>query len=155
MMQQEDDGELRQAAGQGGGQDASERMLSPGWLAVAAAFGFLGVAFGAFAAHALQASLEPKALDWIETASRYWLYHAPVMLFLALGGVRRSSRLIAFSAWPFALGGVLFSGSLVMMALSGTTAAALVTPLGGTLLLLGWLLLGGGGLAAGVLAARR
>ena len=48
------------------------------------------------------------------------------------------------------LGGLLFSGSLALMALTGLRALAFVTPVGGTLLLLGW-----AGLAAGAVALRR
>ncbi|MEJ1994103.1 MAG: DUF423 domain-containing protein [Limibacillus sp.] len=128
---------------------STERGFVPSWLLMAALFGLLGVGFGAFAAHALQGSLEPKALGWVETASDYWLAHAPLLLGLSLLLARRPSRAFLLSAWSVALGGMLFSGSLVVMALSGVTALAWITPLGGVLLLLGW-----GCLAAGAVRVR-
>ena len=41
------------------------------WLALAALFGFLGVAFGAFGAHALRARLSSDMLRVWETAVNY------------------------------------------------------------------------------------
>jgi uncharacterized membrane protein YgdD (TMEM256/DUF423 family) len=35
-----------------------------------------GVAFGAFGAHALKASLPPQALGWWQTAVQYQMWHA-------------------------------------------------------------------------------
>jgi len=130
--------------------ETTPRGFAPLWLLMAALFGFLGVAFGAFAAHALQGSLEPKALGWVETASHMWLAHAPLLFGLSLLLARARRRAFTFSAWAFTLGGLLFSGSLVAMALSGVTALAVITPLGGSLLLLGW-----GGLAVGAVGALR
>lgn len=124
--------------------------LVPLWAGVAGLFGFLGVAGGAFAAHALKARLSPEALDWLHLASSYWLFHAPVLLGLSLLLARRASRYFAVAAWGLTLGGLLFSGSLALMALTGLRALAFVTPVGGTLLLLGW-----AGLAAGAIALRR
>lgn len=43
------------------------------WLVAAGLNGLMAVAMGAFAAHGLRASLDPAALGWIETASRYQL----------------------------------------------------------------------------------
>ena len=37
----------------------------------------LGVVFGAFGAHALEASLGPKMLETFETGVRYQMYHGP------------------------------------------------------------------------------
>lgn len=122
----------------------------PLWALWAALFGFLGVAFGAFAAHALAGQLTPKALGWVETASHYWLAHAPVLLGLSLLPARVWSRGLSAAAWAFALGCLLFGGSLVAMALTGVTALAWITPVGGLLLLFGW-----GGLAIGALRAFR
>ncbi len=132
-----------------GGQD-HKLGWRPLWAAWAALFGFLGVAFGAFAAHALAGQLSPKALGWVETASHYWLAHAPVLLGLSLLPEKAWGRGLSAAAWGFALGCLLFGGSLVAMALTGVTALAWITPLGGLLLLFGW-----GGLAVGALRAFR
>jgi uncharacterized membrane protein YgdD (TMEM256/DUF423 family) len=46
------------------------------WLVAAGVNGLIAVAMGAFAAHGLRAALDPAALGWVETASRYQLWHA-------------------------------------------------------------------------------
>jgi uncharacterized membrane protein YgdD (TMEM256/DUF423 family) len=124
--------------------------IVPLWAGAAGLFGLLGVASGAFAAHALKARLEPQALDWLRLASAYWLFHAPALLGMALLLARRPTRCFSFAAGCLTLGGLLFSGSLALMALTGSAVLASVTPFGGVLLLLGW-----GGLAVGAAAVRR
>jgi uncharacterized membrane protein YgdD (TMEM256/DUF423 family) len=44
----------------------------------------------------------------------------------------------AWAAWLFDIGGLVFGGSLYLMALTGTRALGAVTPIGGVLLLAGW-----------------
>ena len=107
-----------------------------------ALLGFLSVAFGAFGAHALRASLDPERLAVFETAVRYQFMHALALLFVGRfanepgrGGARWAGRL-------FVAGTVLFSGSLYTLALSGVRWWGAVTPLGGVCFLAGWLALG-------------
>ena len=105
---------------------------------VAAGFGFVGVALGAFGAHGLQAvfALHPKAALWWETAVFYHLLHTVVMLLLAC------LRPFPTSAWRLFIGGViLFSGSLYLMALTRLMFLAALTPIGGLCFLAGWLML--------------
>ncbi len=52
------------------------------------------------------------------------------------------------AAWSFVLGMVLFSGSLIVLALTGERRWGRVTPVGGVLLLVGWAALIGAGFAA-------
>ena len=54
------------------------------WLLAGAANGFVAVAMGAFAAHGLKAVLDPAALAWVETGSRYELTHALALVAVAL-----------------------------------------------------------------------
>jgi uncharacterized membrane protein YgdD (TMEM256/DUF423 family) len=102
--------------------------------ATGAVLGFLGVAAGAFGAHALQGRLAPDLLAVWETAARYQLMHAVVLVFTGWIGARLAGRL-------FTAGIVIFSGSLYMLALTGTRWLGAVTPLGGLCLLAGWLAL--------------
>ena len=51
------------------------------------------------------------------------------------------SRLIGAAGWCFAIGSLLFSGSLFALVLSGVRGLGAVTPFGGTLLIAGWALL--------------
>ena len=106
-----------------------------------AVFGFLGVAAGAFGAHALRGRLSPEFLQVFETGARYQLIHALALVLVALVAERRPGRLAAAAGWLFTAGIVLFSGSLYALALTGTRAWGAVTPLGGLCFLAGWALL--------------
>ena len=113
------------------------------WIAVAAVNGFLAVAMGAFAAHALQARLEPKALGWIETASRYEAIHALALFGVAIliGRAETTPLSLSVSAWAFTLGMLLFCGALYLMGLFGWRGLGAVAPFGGLALMTGWALL--------------
>jgi uncharacterized membrane protein YgdD (TMEM256/DUF423 family) len=106
------------------------------WLALAALLGATGMAFGAGGAHSLRALIVPEYLPTFETGVRYQLIHAVVLLALALQAERRR---VGVSASLFALGVLLFSGSLYALALGAPTRVGIVTPFGGVALLLGWL----------------
>src|SRR5215212_6715085 len=101
-------------------------------LITGAVLGFLGVALGAFGAHALKPTLEANGkLDTFELAVRYQFYHALALLFL---GLWMNSNASAMNGWTGLLwiGGVLlFSGSLYLYALTNTKAFAMITPIGG------------------------
>lgn len=114
------------------------------------AFALLAVAAGAFGAHALRARLGPEMLAVWETAARYHMYHALALLGVALAAARWPAGGWAASAWLFAAGIVVFSGSLYLLALTGARWLGAVTPLGGLCLLAGWiaLLLAGRAMAA-------
>lgn len=107
-------------------------------LVLGAAFGLLAVALGAFGAHALRDRLAPDLLNIFETGARYQMYHALALLLVAALWDRLAPRLAAAAAWSFALGIVVFSGSLYALALSGVRALGAVTPLGGAAFLVGW-----------------
>jgi uncharacterized membrane protein YgdD (TMEM256/DUF423 family) len=110
-----------------------------GWTSTAAGFGFLAVALGAFGAHGLRGQLGPGGLELWRTAALYHLVHAAALLAIALAADRlRAGRAVS---WMFAVGMVLFSGSLYLLALTGRTWLGAVTPLGGAAFLAGWLTL--------------
>ncbi|MDR9469333.1 DUF423 domain-containing protein [Marinospirillum sp.] len=107
------------------------------WLTFVSVSGFLVVALGAFAAHGLQPYLDEKAQDWFELATRYQMWHTLALLGLVATLLERNAA-FRLAAWAWALGILLFSGSLYMMAITGQTALAWITPLGGTAFLIGW-----------------
>jgi uncharacterized membrane protein YgdD (TMEM256/DUF423 family) len=108
---------------------------------LAAAFGFLGVALGAFGAHALRARLDPRDLEIFETAVRYQLFHALALLGVAWAWTRWPGAWTTGAGWLMTGGVVVFSGSLYVLVLTGQRGWGAVTPFGGVALLLGWLAL--------------
>ncbi|MSP62659.1 MAG: DUF423 domain-containing protein [Myxococcales bacterium] len=111
------------------------------FLVLGALSGFLSVAAGAFGAHALRQRLPPDLLAVFETAARYQMFHALALLAVGLLAARVPSQAATAAGWLFALGTVIFSGSLYALALSGVRVLGAVTPLGGVALLAGWLAL--------------
>jgi len=111
-------------------------------LLTAVIFGGLAVAIGAFGAHALKPLLEANArTETFELAVRYQFYHSFAMLFAGVLMQHFPSRQIGRAALCFAVGIVIFSGSLYTLSLSGMRILGAVTPIGGILFIAGWLLL--------------
>ncbi|WP_303977965.1 DUF423 domain-containing protein [Dongia mobilis] len=119
------------------------------WLAASGFHGAMAVAFGAWAAHGAEATLPQHAIDWVRTGSSYQLWHAVALLGIAALSQRNSVRLVTISGLAFALGALLFSGSLYLLAFGGPRILVYLTPIGGSLLILGWLLLLVAGLKKG------
>ena len=108
-------------------------MRDRAWIGLAALFGLLAVAAGAFAAHGLEARGDTRAVALVETGARYQMWHALAMLaYVALG---RSARA---PLWCWGIGVPLFSLSLYALAFGAPTLVGMVTPVGGTALLAGW-----------------
>ena len=108
-------------------------MQQRGWIAVAAASGFLAVAAGAFAAHGFDAAGDARGARLVEIGARYQMWHALAML--ACLTLLPACRL---PLWLWAVGTALFSLSLYALALGAPRPVAVLTPIGGTALLLGW-----------------
>jgi len=111
------------------------------WLAIAGLGGLSSVVMGALAAHLLD---DAKATDLARTGALYGMVHAAALLAL-IGFTqgrepRRGAAVVA--GWSFAVGIVLFSGSLFVLALTSLTWISRVTPIGGATLMLGWTALG-------------
>ena len=112
----------------------------------AALAGALGVALGAFGAHALRGSIEPRLMETFQTAVQYQLIHALALLLVSLTMGRLGQSLsFEISAYAFMAGIILFSGSLYGLVLTEMRWLGPVTPLGGLCLIVGWLALLGGG----------
>jgi uncharacterized membrane protein YgdD (TMEM256/DUF423 family) len=101
---------------------------------------FLGVAAGAFGAHALRSRIAPDLLAVYETGVRYQLVHALALLVVGLAAARWPAGGWTTPVWLFAAGTVLFSGSLYALAITGTRWLGAITPLGGVCFLAGWAL---------------
>lgn len=109
---------------------------------------FVGVAAGAFGAHALESVIGSELLEIYETGVRYQMFHALALLALGLVATVQPGGRWSIPIWLFAAGTVLFSGSLYVMALTGVRWLGAVTPIGGLCFLIGWI-------AAGWIGARR
>jgi uncharacterized membrane protein YgdD (TMEM256/DUF423 family) len=111
------------------------------FLILGSLFGFLGVAAGAFGAHALREIVAPQYLMTFETAARYQMYHAFAILVSGWAVARSHDTYFYFAGWVFTAGILLFSGSLYILSLTGIRWLGAITPFGGVLFLAGWLLL--------------
>lgn len=117
--------------------------MSPAvWLVAGATYGLLGVGLGAFGAHALKVRLGADLLAVWKTAVEYQMYHA--LALIGVGLLLRqfgASAVLQAAGLCFALGVLLFSGSLYALCLSGVRVLGAVTPFGGALMIVGWTLL--------------
>src|ERR1043165_7680760 len=98
---------------------------------IAAAFGFLAVALGAFGAHWLRPRLGVGGLEIWKTAVLYHLVHAVALFAVALAGPRIRKGRVVCVLWS--IGIVLFAGSLYALALTGVHLFGAITPFGGAL----------------------
>ncbi|VVO05888.1 DUF423 domain-containing protein [Pseudomonas fluorescens] len=113
-----------------------------GFLMLAAFFGFTGVALGAFAAHGLKSRLTAEYLAIFHTGVTYQLVHTLALLGVALLATQMPGRLIAWAGGSFAIGILLFSGSLYLLTMTGISKLGIITPFGGLAFLVGWFCLG-------------
>jgi uncharacterized membrane protein YgdD (TMEM256/DUF423 family) len=111
------------------------------FFGLGAVSGFIGVAAGAFGAHALRARLNSDLLAVFETGARYQMYHAFGLLAAGWATTRFNGTLPQWAGWLFLVGTLLFSGSLYALALSGLRWLGAITPVGGLAFLAGWLCL--------------
>jgi uncharacterized membrane protein YgdD (TMEM256/DUF423 family) len=111
------------------------------FFAIGALSGFLGVALGAFGAHALKGRLDADLLATFEVGVRYQMYHAFALLAVGWAQTRWPGAVLTAGGWLFIAGTVIFSGSLYVLSLSGLRWLGAVTPIGGIALLAGWLCL--------------
>nr|WP_024309855.1 DUF423 domain-containing protein [Pseudomonas sp. P818] len=112
------------------------------WLLLSAFAGFTGVALGAFAAHGLKNRLTPEYLAVFQTGTHYQLIHALALFGVGLLALHMPGRLVNLAGGAFAVGILLFSGSLYLLTLSGIGKLGMITPFGGVAFLIGWLSLG-------------
>ena len=117
-------------------------MRQPVSTRIAALVGIAGasaVLLGAFGAHALRGVLDARGAELWHTAVNYHAWHALALAVAAGLGCGRSRR-VALAA--FAVGIVLFSGSLYALALGAPRWVGIITPFGGLAFIAGWIALG-------------
>jgi uncharacterized membrane protein YgdD (TMEM256/DUF423 family) len=117
-------------------------MRQPAYIGIALLVGIAGasaVLLGAFGAHALRGVLDARGLELWRTAVNYHVWHALALALAVALGRGRSGRLATAA---FAVGIVLFSGSLYALALGAPRWVGIVTPFGGLAFMAGWLALG-------------
>lgn len=107
------------------------------WVALAALNGLLAVAAGAFGAHGVS---DPAAKALLHTGAQYQAVHA-VAALACYGLLQMMLRQATLAGWLFGIGGLLFGGSLYLLALTGVKLLGAITPVGGLLLLAGWAML--------------
>ena len=113
------------------------------WSRIAASALGIAVILGAFGAHGLKGRIDAYAVGVYEKAVFYHFIHALGMLVTstlpksAALSPKTASRICAL----FAVGIVLFSGSLYLLAVSGVTILGAITPLGGLAFIAAWFLL--------------
>ncbi len=108
------------------------------WVIIGGIAGFLGVAGGAFGAHALKTHLTPERLEVFQTGTHYAQIHAVALLVVGLLSARSSASALTAAGGGFTAGILLFTGSLWLLAITGKTWMGAITPLGGVAFLIGW-----------------
>lgn len=115
------------------------------FLRLGSILGLLAVVLGAFGSHSLKEVIQPEHLNTFEIGIRYQFMHAIVLLVIGTLFYERQTNLMAYAAYLFMGGIILFSGSLYLIALQEIFNPPLnllgpITPFGGLLLISGWLL---------------
>jgi uncharacterized membrane protein YgdD (TMEM256/DUF423 family) len=111
------------------------------FLILGGLFGFLGVGIGAFAAHMLKPKLTPELFDIFEVGVRYHMYHALAIVAVGLAAAQWPESGVGLAGCLFAAGIMVFSGSLYVLAITGTKWLGAITPIGGVAFLAGWAVL--------------
>ena len=105
------------------------------WLLLAGINGLMAVAAGAFGAHGAS---DPQVKEWLRVGAQYQMVHA-VAALACFGFMRMAILQAGVAGWLFGLGGLIFGGSLYLLALTGVRVLGAVAPIGGLLMILGWL----------------
>jgi len=99
------------------------------WILILAGLsGALAVGAGAFGAHGASG----EAAEWLKTGGHYQLIHA-VAALVALKLDAKGPAVL------FLAGGLVFAGTLYLMALGAPRWFGAITPIGGGALIIGWL----------------
>jgi uncharacterized membrane protein YgdD (TMEM256/DUF423 family) len=135
--------------------------ISRRWIAIGALIGAVGVALGAYGAHGLSELLEKRLgyagddlqrrLAIFETAVRYQMVHAVVLILTSLALQHQDSRCWRFAAWAFLVGILIFCGLLKVLTFAAPewNWFGRIVPLGGLALIIGWLAFAVGALRSG------
>ncbi len=118
-------------------------------LITASIFGAIAVIIGAFGSHGLSPHLSDSQMNTFNIASKYHFYHALAILGIAaLHPHITKKQWVNRAGYAFAIGIILFSGSLYLLACKDilqlgalTKIIGPITPLGGLAFILGWIML--------------
>ncbi|MDQ7997184.1 MAG: DUF423 domain-containing protein [Luteibacter sp.] len=102
--------------------------------------GASAVGLGAFGAHALRGVVDDAGLQVWHTAVQYHFWHALAMFVAVVGLAPGRARSVAVAL--FAVGIVLFSGSLYALALGAPRWTGAMTPFGGVAFIVAWIAVG-------------
>lgn len=103
----------------------------------------IAVLMGAFGAHGLKTQLTEYAMGVYQTAVQYQIYHSLGLILIgAIGQIpNMPHKGLTRSGLAMALGILIFSGSLYLLAFTGIKWLGAITPVGGLLMVISWLLL--------------
>jgi uncharacterized membrane protein YgdD (TMEM256/DUF423 family) len=116
-------------------------------IALGAVFAALATIIGAFGAHYLKTVLTSEQLVSFETGVRYQFYHAFAILICGTLTNAIIAKKLGRVAILFAIGIILFSGSIYALVLLknqdivGLKGLGILTPIGGMFFIAGWLML--------------
>lgn len=112
------------------------------FISLGSILAFLGVALGAFGAHALKSRLTPDMMKIFETGVQYHMLHAIALVMVGIiSHWLNDSQLLAWSGRMFLAGIIIFPGSLYVLTMTGIRTFGAITPIGGLAFLAGWFLL--------------
>ena len=101
----------------------------------------LSVVMGAFGAHALKGKLSEYSMNIYNKAVLYQMFHSIAIIMVVLLTKLANHHQLYISAWFFAIGIVIFSGSLYLLSITGIKWLGAITPIGGILLIIGWIVM--------------
>jgi uncharacterized membrane protein YgdD (TMEM256/DUF423 family) len=110
-------------------------------IGVGALSAMLGVAAGAFGAHGLKRVLDAAQLTTWDTAVTYLFIHSLGLLLVGILHKVSPRRCHVTAGWLIMAGIVLFSGSLILLALTSIRWLGAITPVGGVCFIAAWLVL--------------
>ena len=107
-----------------------------------ALFSLLSVIIGAFNSHALKKILPESAIESIDVALSYMMYHVLVLLILSILPLKEKKDV----ANIFIFGTIFFSFSILFLSFQSIINIKIswlgpITPIGGSFLIFGWILL--------------
>lgn len=111
------------------------------WIKFGHLFMFLGVALGAFGAHALKGKLSDYHLSIYQTGVLYQFIHALALFVVAWLSTVSADPKVSLAGYFLVAGIILFSGSLYALALTQIKWFGPITPLGGISFLIAWAIL--------------
>ncbi|MDA0685042.1 MAG: DUF423 domain-containing protein [Bacteroidetes bacterium] len=103
-----------------------------------ALLGVLGVLLGAFGTHSLRGLLDESAMRTYGTGVDYLQLHAVYLLLLGVTALRIDLPRLRQAATIGLAGILVFSGSVITLALTGIAWLGAIAPMGGLLLITSW-----------------